>query len=32
MSVFEKAGFCDEVGREYFRPNIDAALEYAETL
>ena len=32
MSVFEKAGFCDEVGRAYFRPNIDAALEYAETL
>ena len=32
MSVFQKAGFVAEVGAEYFRPNIDAALEFAETL
>lgn len=32
MSVFRKAGFIDEVGAEYFRDNIDAALEFAETL
>lgn len=32
MSVFRKAGFIDAVGAEYFRPNIDAALEFADTL
>lgn len=32
MSVFRKSGFINEVGEEHFRPNIDAALEYAETL
>lgn len=32
MNVFRKAGFIDEVGETFFRPNIDAALEFAETL
>ena len=32
MSVFQKAGFVEEVGAEFFQPNIDAALEKAETL
>ena len=30
LSVMKKAGFYDELGEEYFLPNIDAALEYAE--
>ena len=32
MSVFVKSGLLEEVGEENFRPNIDAALEYAEEL
>ena len=30
MSVFRKSGLYDEVGGEYFQPNIDAALDKAE--
>ena len=29
MHVMEKAGFIDKVGKENFRPNIEAALEWA---
>ena len=29
MRAMEKAGFVDRVGRENFRPNIEAALEWA---
>lgn len=32
MSVFTKSGFIDKIGKEYFQPNIDAALEYAAQL
>lgn len=32
MSVMEKSGFKDEVGAEFFSPNIDAALELAEKI
>lgn len=32
MSVFRKSGFYDEVGAEFFLPNIDAALECAVEL
>ncbi len=32
MSVMKKSGFFDEVGAEHFLANIDAALEYAETI
>ena len=30
MSVFQKSGLYNEVGGEYFQPNIDAALDKAE--
>ncbi len=32
MHMMEKAGFVDVVGREHFQPNIDAALDHAESL
>ena len=32
MSVFKKAGFIEMAGSEYFRANIDAALDYASQL
>ena len=32
MSVFQKSGLLDEVGRENFQPNIDAALDRAAQL
>lgn len=32
MSVFRKSGFLEEVGEEFFQPNIDAALEMAKKL
>lgn len=32
MSVMEKDGFVDEIGPEYFLPNIVEALDYAERL
>lgn len=32
MDVFQHAGLYDEVGAEFFQPNIDAALAKAETL
>ncbi len=32
MSVFEKAGFADLVGREFFCDHIDDALELARSL
>lgn len=32
MSVMEKAGFCNMVGTENFKKNIDEALAWAETL
>ena len=32
MSVMEHAGFADEIGRDNFCANIDAALEYAKNI
>ena len=32
MSVFQKSGLLDEVGRENIQPNIDAALDRAPPL
>ena len=32
LSVMKKSGFYDRVGAEYFLPNIDEALAFAETL
>ena len=32
MSVMKKAGFLDRVGEEYFKKNIDEALEYAKNI
>lgn len=32
MTVMKKSGFAEKLGEEYFMPNIDAALEKAETI
>ena len=32
MSVFKKSGFTEMIGEEYFRDNIDDALDYADQL
>ena len=32
MSVMEHAGFADEIGRDNFCANIDAALEHAKNI
>ena len=32
ISVMKKAGFLDRVGEEYFKKNIDEALEFAESI
>ncbi len=32
MQIMQKAGFIEKVGAENFKPNIDAALDWAEQI